>query len=528
MSKIISTLHKLVTEEPRGHRLKILMVGAEVSPYANVGGYARVLAYLSKALIKQGHDVRVFMPKFGSIDENKFKLTTIKQGLTVPTDSKEGLKELICNVKIGQMSGEALVYLLENMEYYEKRANVYGYSDDPIRWALLCRGALEFIRGSDWQPDIIQSNDWHGGFIPNYLKTSYQNDPVLSKIATVFTMHNLTYQGMFDHHTVSEMDFDDGHYALASFFSPRLLKQNFMRRGIIYADLINTVSDTYAHEILTPQFGEGLDKLLLEMRGKLFGVINGIDYEEFNPATDSYIAKNYSLETIEDRVVNKLALQKEFGLKQDARIPVLGIVSRLDKMKGVDLVFDIIYPLMRDFNIQFVQVGGGELGYVDSLKKLQTEFPDKVRVHPTPDFTLPRQIFAGADIGFFPSRFEPCGLVQMEFQRYGAIPVARATGGLADTVINFDPESGVGTGFVFKDFDKWAFFAQVVRALETYRHAKTWQKLQENAMKMDFSWERAARDYEKLFNKSLLFHRKTTPAQLPESLREPDYMRSDR
>jgi len=495
----------LTTSEPK-QALKILMVGAEVSPFANVGGYARVLAYLSKSLNRAGHDCRVFMPKFGSIDEAKYPMQLLKVGITVPTDFTEGVTELICNVKTCQLPGNPRVYFLENQEYYEKRANVYGYSDDPVRWALLCRGALEFIRQGDWVPDIIQFNDWHGGCGPNYLKTTYAADPILSHVISVFTIHNLKFQGVFDHHTVSEMDFDDGHSPIESFFSPRLLKQNFMRRGIMYADLVNTVSETYAHEIMTPDFGEGLDKLLQEVRGKLFGVTNGIDYEEFNPATDRYIVKNYDVNTLGTRSENKLALQKEFGLKQNPNIPIIAFVGRLDQQKGIDLILDIVHPLMRDFDVQFVQVGGGDLGYVDAFKKLQEQYPEKVRVHPLPNFTLPRLIFSGADIGLAPSKFEPCGLTQMEYQHYGAIPVVRATGGLADTVINFDAQKGVGTGFVFKDFDKWAFFAQVVRALETYNHKKIWKQLQINAMASDFSWEHAAKDYEKLFYKAEKFH----------------------
>jgi len=505
---LLSTVQKFITDEPKtaDKPLKILMVGAEVSPYANVGGYARVLAYLSKSLITLGHDVRVFMPKFGSIDETKYPLKILKKGLNVPTDFIDGVESLTCNVKFYHITGEAPVYFLENMEYYEKRANVYGYSDDPLRWALLSRGVLEFLRQSDWIPDVIQLNDWHTGLAPNYLKTVYKEDPILSKIASVFTIHNLKFQGMFDHRNVSEMDFDDGHSPIEPLFSPRLSRLNFMRRGIIYADLVNTVSDTYAHEILTSEYGEGLDKLLLEMRGKLFGVVNGIDYEEFDPATDQYIDSNYDVNSIEDRTVNKIALQKEFGLPQDADIPILAFVGRLDSQKGIDLIFDITYPLMRDFNIQLVQVGGGDLSYIESFKKLQETFPKQVAVHTLPNFTLPRLVFAGADIGLFPSKFEPCGLVQMEYQRYGAIPVVRATGGLADTVVNFDPKTDTGTGFVFNDFDKWAFFAQVVRAIETYNHPKTWKILQKNAMKADFSWEGSAEKYVKLFNRALKFH----------------------
>lgn len=485
------------------------MVGAEVSPYANVGGYARVLGYLSRSLAARGHDVRLFMPKFGSIDESKYKMKMVVEGIEVPTDEESGLASLICNVKMNKFEGGVPVYFLENQEYYEKRANVYGYKDDPVRWALLSRGALEFLKKSDWVPDIIQTNDWHTGILPNYIKTAYKDDPIISKITTMHTIHNLRFQGMFDHRTISEMDFDDGHSEVSPLFSPRLEKQNFMRRGVMYADLVNTVSETYAHEILTSEYGEGMDKLLLEVRSKLFGVVNGIDYDEFNPATDKYIAKNFSVNSLEDRSANKAALQREFDLPIKPKVPVLAFVGRLDSQKGVDLILDVIHPLMRDFDIQFVQVGGGDGSYIEALKKLHEEYPRKVSIHPMPNFTLPRLVFAGADIGLFPSRFEPCGLVQMEYQHYGTIPVVRATGGLADTVSNFDAVTGTGTGFVFHDFDTWAFFAQIVRAIESYYHVNTWRGLQERAMRIDFSWTKVSRDYEKLFAKALDFHNRS-------------------
>ncbi|OIP97392.1 starch synthase [candidate division WWE3 bacterium CG09_land_8_20_14_0_10_39_24] len=486
---------------------KVLIVGAEVSPYASVGGQARVLSYLSKALRELGVDARVFMPKFGFIDEKEYKMELVHKNLAVPTGHvKNRPKELICNVKSYTLEGYAPTYFLENMEYYEKRANVYGYSDDPIRWALLSRGVLEFLRKSDWVPDIIHANDWHTGLIPNFLKTVYEDDIKLSNIPSVFTIHNLAFQGNFDHKNVSEMEFDDGRSVISAFFNKRLKMQNFMRRGIIYASAVNTVSETYSREILTPEYGERLDNLLMELRSKLFGIVNGIDYSEFDPQTDKFLAKNYNPSTLKSRALNKTALQKEFGLAEDSSIPVLAYEGRLDLQKGLDLIFAVLWPLLRDFNVQFVQVGGGSGHYVEILKKLKAMFPEKVGIHPLPNFTLPRLIFAGADIMLMPSRFEPCGIVQLEAMRYGCIPIVRATGGLGDTVKDFNPDTKEGTGFVFKGYDKWQFFAQVVRALETYRHKEIWKKLQVNAMKSDFSWEKSAAEYLKFYEKALYFH----------------------
>lgn len=494
----------------KGSPLKIIIVAPEVSPYATVGGFSRVTASLSRSLIDLGHDVRLFMPKFGSIDEKKYPAQMVLEGLKVPTGDA-GKPFLICNVKLytPQPGRGAPVYFLENMEYYEQRANVYGYSDDPIRWALLTRGLLEFLRLSQWQPDVIHANDWHTGSVPNYLRTVYAADPKLALITTLFTIHNINFQGMFDHRNVSELDSDDGKSQIASFFSERLSKQNFMRRGIIYADAVNTVSETYAHEVLTPEFGEGLDRLLQEVRSKLFGVVNGIDYDEYNPTTDRSISVNFDVGSLHKRIENKKTLQKEFGLPVDPDIPILAIEGRLDKQKGLDLTLEIIRPLLRSFDVQFIILGGGDPEIANAFRKLKDDFPTQVGIHLMPNFTLPRVIFAGADIMMFPSKFEPCGIVQMEGMRYGAIPVARAVGGLADTIENFDPRRSTGYGFTFKDYDKWQFFAQIIRALEAYNHKDTWRGLQKRAMTQDFSWEASAQRYVDLYEKAILFHRNT-------------------
>ncbi len=489
--------------------LKVLMVAPEVSPYANVGGVSRVISALSRSLVNLGHDARVFMPKFGSIDEDKYDLEMVLEGLEVPTGVDEGdnRRYLICNVKKHRVPGGPLVYFLENMEYYEKRANVYGYSDDSLRWALLSRGCLEFLCHHDWIPDIIHANDWQIGAVPNYLKTEYETEERFLPVATVYTIHNLNYQGMFNHKLVPETDLDDGRSQIASFYSKRLEKQNFARRGILYSDLVSTVSETYSREILTPECGEGLDRLLLEMRSKLFGVVNGVDYKEFNPKTDPLIEENFDVNSLSKRVLNKLALQKELGLPEDEEIPVLGVVGRLDEQKGLDLTVSILWPLLRSFDVQFIIVGGGDPHFVDEFQKLKKEFPEKVGAHLMPNFTLPRLVFAGSDIMLFPSKFEPCGIVQMEGMRYGAISVARATGGLADTVKDYDPKTNSGYGFVFPDYNMWQYFAQVIRALEVYRHPREWRGLVRRAMQEDFSWTASAEKYVDLYFKAIHFRK---------------------
>ncbi|MEX1061932.1 MAG: glycogen/starch synthase [Patescibacteria group bacterium] len=483
--------------------LRVLIVVPEVSPYATVGGVSRVASHLAKELVSLGHDVRLFMPKYGFIDEEKYPLEMVVEGLKVRTGEEEGVKELICNVKTHLNEWGVRTYFLENMEYYEKRANVYGYSDDPTRFALLSRGSLEFLRHFEWKPQVIHSNDWQTGALSNFLKTSYGKSRDLAGIATVFTIHNLFYQGMFDHRQVSEMDFDDGRAPLSSLFSERLRKQNFMKRGIIYSDMVNTVSETYSREILTPEYGEGLDKLLLEVRSKLFGITNGIDYDDFNPETDPLVPYNFNIHKVHERVNNKLALQKEFGLPQGQEHFLLGMVSRMTEQKGMDILLDSLPRFLESFDGQFIVVGGGEEKYVAAMRELQKEYPKKVGVHLMPNFTLPRLLFSGVDATLVPSRFEPAGLTQLESMRYGAIPIVRKTGGLADTVVDLDAQKNLGTGFIFEEYSPWALFAQLVRSQENFRNQLVWRNLVKRAMLADFSWESSAKKYADLYRRAI-------------------------
>lgn len=484
--------------------LKVLFVVAEMYPFASVGGLGMAIFSLAQALKRLKIDVRILMPKYGLVDEGKYPLKTVLKGLKVPTDEeKDEKKVLICNIKRYAIDKKIPVYFLENREYYEKRSNVYGYSDDPIRFALLSRGALEFLRQSEWVPDIINCADWHTGILANYLKTAYNDDQKLNKIKVVFSIHNIYHQGIFDHRFVSEVDSDDGKAPIASFFSERLAKQNFLKRGIIFSDVINTVSETYAQEILTPDYGEKLDNLLREFRTKISGILNGLNYQELNPATDKLISSNYSHLDIKKRISNKESLQREFNLDISPDTPILGMVGRLDEQKGIELLFPILETLVSEFKVQLVIVGGGETKYRTFFEEISKKYPKKIGCHLISDFNLARHIFAGVDIFLVPSKFEPCGITQMEAMRYGAVPVVRKTGGLADTVKDFNPVETLGTGFVFEKFSSYAFLGAIVRALETYKHRKIWEKLIKRIMKIDFSWENSARKYLELYKKTL-------------------------
>lgn len=484
-------------------------MASEAAPFAKIGGLGEVMYSLPRALNRLGHDARIMIPKYLSIDHEQFPMETVFEKLTVPDENES---PIICNVKklSSRMVNELSIspsYFLENSEYYEKRANVYGYTDDAVRWAVLSKGVLEFIRQSgDWRPDVIVSADWQTGLIPNYLHKFYKEDPILGKISTVFSIHNIYYQGMFDHHFVSEIDNDAGQSEIPGFFDPKLLKTNFMRRGIMYADVINTVSPTYAGEIMTPEYGELLDGLLRERRSRLFGILNGIDYDSKNPETDDYVEFKYNIKSIDNRLDNKLVLQRKFNLTENKDTFLIGIISRLTEQKGFDLLIDAADALFKNFNFQLIVLGQGDGRYMNFFKDIQSRYPKNVGAHLSYDEVLPRLILAGADSILIPSRFEPSGLTQMEAMRYGAVPIVRKTGGLADSVFDYNPLTQTGNGFVFENYDYYALFGVIVRALETYQYKDCWRDLQKRTMESDFSWYKSANEYIELFRRATQFH----------------------
>jgi len=492
-----------------GKRLKILFVAAEVAPFSSVGGLSQVIYFLSRALIKLGHDVRIFTPKFGLIDEKKYAMKIVTKQLKVPTGYEEDNhpSKLICNVKkwVGGGAKDPCVYFLENQEYYEQRANVYDYQDDNVRFALLSRGAIEWLKDFSWVPDVINVSDWHTGYLINYLRVDYKAVKKLERTGLVFTIHNLPYQGPFEYKYAGEVDFDDGKSKLVPFFDPRLKKQNSVKRGIMYADVVNTVSEKYAQEILLPEFGEGLDSLLKEVRTKVFGILNGLDYTEFNPKTDKIIYKNFSINSLELRKDNKMDLQRQFNLPLKPRIPILAIEGRLTGQKGIDLLAEILPMLLHEFEIQFIAMGEPDARARHFFTDLEKQFPKQVGIHLRANFTLPRKIFAGADMFLLPSAYEPGGITCIEALRYGCVPIGRDTGGLSDTIKDYDPQTGLGTGFKFTTYSSWAFFAALIRALETYKNPTAWKGLIRRAMSQDFSWDESAVKYVDLYERAIRF-----------------------
>jgi len=496
-------------------RLKILFVASEAAPFVKAGGLGEVMFSLPRALVKLGYDARVMIPRYAGIDVEKFKLTMELEALPVPTDAEkeDELHHLLCNVRKYTPSASVprspvTTYFLENREYYEQRANVYGYADDAVRWALLSRGVLEFLRRSEWVPDVIVCADWQTGFLSNYLKKDYKKDSTLKSIATIFSIHNLFFQGMFDHRFVSETDSDDGHSAIGSLFNPRLLKLNGMRRGILHADLTTTVSPNYAREIMTSDYGELLDGLLRERRSRVYGVLNAIDYKIFNPGENPNLAERYTADSLEKRSVNKLELQKRFGLKQDKDVFLISIVSRLTNQKGFDLLFPVTDFLLKELRFQLFVVGSGDGQYMSFFKELEKKHPGQVGAHMIFDQDLPHLVYSAADAILIPSRFEPSGLSQMEAMRYGAVPIVRKTGGLADTVEDYNPVTDSGTGFVFESFDPMALVMAITRTSENFRNKKIWKKIQKRAMEKDFSWKNSAKEYIRLFELAKSFLKK--------------------
>jgi len=505
--------------------LKVLFVSAEVAPFSSVGGLSQVSYFLPRTLAKTGVDIRIFTPKYGTINESKFPVRMEIEGLRIPTgeiENSDHPTDLVANVKTfrEKKMGFPPVYFLENQEYFEKRANVYGYSDDHIRFGLLSRGALEFIRSQNFIPDLVHLNDWHTAYFANYFQDYCSDDPILKKTAILLSVHNL-FQGNFDFEHAKDLDFDDGKGKLASLYSERFLKQNALKRGVMRADVVNTVSETYASEIILDEYGKGLHNLFKEVRGKVFGVLNGLDYKDFNPQTDKLIRRNYNYRNLNLRSENKADLQKQFNLTIDPAIPILCFWGRMDTQKGIDLIMDTAVFILDEMNIQLVVMGQpGEDRYRQFFTELEKNYPGQVGTHLMSDFALPHRIVSGADMLLMPSKYEPGGIVAVEALRYGCIPIVRSTGGLADIVINFDPAKNIGNGFTFKKYTRENFLVAIVRALETYKNSVTWNRIVKRAMQADFSWNKSAQSYLDLYNRAIEFRREKLQPNPPMAFKQ--------
>ncbi len=495
--------------------LKVLFLSAEVVPFAKTGGLADVAGALPKAIHALGHDIRVAMPRYGRVSIEKFGLTPVTGPFPVPMDNSAEPATILQ----GTIDGVP-VYFVDNAKYYD-RDSIYMYPDDAERFIFFARASLEMCRQLHWVPDVIHLNDWHTAIVANWLKTIYASDPFWSHTATVYTIHNLAYQGIFGYRVLEIAGLADHGFIAHPDVAPHINEVvDMMARGILFADIINTVSETYAQEILTKELGEGLDPILRDRRDRLFGILNGIDTAVLNPATDPYIAANFDIHSLEKRAVNKAALQREAKLAERPDAPLIGAISRLADQKGFDLISAIMDPLVRNLDVQFVLLGTGEQRYHELFQGLAARYPQQVAVFLTFNTPLAQRIYAGSDMFLMPSRYEPCGLGQMIAMRYGSVPVVRATGGLADTVKDFNPVTGEGNGFTFVPYDSMALYTALVRAAETYRHRDVWRRLQLRGMSADFSWNASARKYVDLYYRALATKAPARPLEEYEAARD--------
>lgn len=457
--------------------MKILFVSSEVVPFAKTGGLADVAGSLPIALEKLGIEIKIVMPKY--------KMVKVNEDRTIIGRTLE-------------------VLFIENEKYFN-RDQLYGdkfgdYPDNLERFAYFSKSCLELLKKINFKPDVIHCNDWQTSLIHVYLKTIYKNDQFFYNVKTMLTIHNLSYQGLFDKSHFIKSGLDRSLFTIEGleFYD----KVNILKGGILFSDLITTVSPTYSREIQTKEFGYGLEGVLKSRSQQLYGILNGIDYDIWNPKTDKHIAKNYDANDIKAKCVNKEDLQKVSGLNVDRNIPLIGIISRLADQKGLDLISAIIRDLLKS-KLQFIVLGTGDNKYHVLFEKIAKLYPKRTSINLKFDAILAQKIYAGCDMFLMPSRFEPCGLGQMICLRYGTIPVVRLTGGLKDTIEEYDAATGQGNGFVFSQYSSSELLAAIKRSLELYKNKKEWQQLTKRAMGYDFSWESSAKEYMRLYKKLL-------------------------
>lgn len=476
---------------------KILLVASEVHPFAKTGGLADVAGALPYALLKLGCEVAVAMPKYKSISPEKYRLKYEINGLSVPM----GMGDMSADVLSTRLGNtHAKVYFIQCDRYFD-RDGLYGtsegdYHDNAERFSFFSRSVLELIRALDWYPNVIHLNDWQTGLIPAYLKTLYADQKTYQRIRTLFTIHNMAYQGLFPKYVLpmTGLGWEEYKQEKLEFYD----QVNYLKAGLVYSDAISTVSPTYAAEIKTDEFGQGLQGVLNTRADDLHGILNGIDYDEWNPATDKEIPAPYTVKNHDRKTESKMKLLKDMRLEFNIQSPVIGLVSRLTDQKGFDLISEIIEPFLA-MDVQLVVLGTGDVRYHEMFEMLQQRFPQKLAVNLKYDHRLAKLIYAGSDMFLMPSRFEPCGLGQMIAMKYGSIPLVRKTGGLSDTVENLSSEGKKGTGFVFENYRSEDLLFIIRRAVEAFRQPKIWKELVQRAMTKDFSWDASARQYLDLY-----------------------------
>lgn len=471
--------------------LKILMTTSEAAPFAKTGGLADVLGSLPAALKSQGADVRVIMPKYGNIPGN---LRDSIQHLCY-IYVKVGWRNLYCGIERAEYNG-VIYYFIDN-EFYFRRDGFYGYNDDGERFAFFNRAVMEAIPRLEFRPDILHCHDWQTGMIPVLLESGYRNGEIYRDISTVFTIHNLRYQGIFGIDAMKEW-FGLGDYYFTGDKLEFYNGGSFLKGGMVYANILTTVSESYAQEIKYPFYGERLDGLLNARDHQLHGILNGIDYEEYNPKKDQLIYQTFSKSNLTGKAANKTALQQELNLTVDENIPMIGLISRLVDQKGLDLIACVLDEILSE-DVQFIVLGTGDAKYERMFWDAAYRYPGKVSANIRFDNTLAHKIYAASDLFLMPSLFEPCGLGQLISLRYGTLPIVRETGGLKDTVVSYNEETGEGNGFTFSNYNAHDMLFTVRRALNVCRKKTLRNKLRKAAMSCDYSWESSARKYMEIY-----------------------------
>lgn len=480
--------------------LRILFASSEVAPFAKTGGLADVSGSLPAALASLGHQVAVVMPLYRSVKEGDHDIKLHDKFLTLPFKGQR----MTAKVYTTSMSKDIPIYFIQREEFFD-RGSLYGtpegdYFDNPERFIFFSRSIVELSRLIGFEPNVIHCHDWQTSLVPVYLKSLYKNVPYFKNMRSVLTIHNLAYQGVFPKETISISDLP------VELFSMRGLeyygKMNFMKGGIVFSDLITTVSEKYAQEIQTPEYGYGMEGVLKDRREDLYGILNGVDYSLWNPMTDPHIASNYDEKDISGKKKCKDELKKIYGLKESDEFPIIGMISRLADQKGFDILAEAMDHLL-GLKICLVILGTGDSKYEKQFAALAKKHPGRLGVKIAFDNALAHKIEAGSDMFLMPSKYEPCGLNQMYSLKYGTIPVVRATGGLDDTIKEFDPETGKGTGFKFNAYSSKELVKAIKRAVYLYRNKQLWAKLVKNAMKQDFSWQKSAHKFEEVYKKAL-------------------------
>ncbi|MCJ7737138.1 MAG: glycogen synthase [Anaerolineae bacterium] len=474
--------------------LKILFVAAEAVPFAKVGGLADVAGSLPRAIRGLGHDIRLIMPRYGTISSSNFDFKPVCDPFTVPVGPRREQVHLIGTM----LPPDLPAYLVWNDLYFSSRDQVYGFEDDAQRFAVFNHAVLAALKQLNWKPDVIHVNDWHTGMIPTWLRMSRRFDEFYDNVATLFTVHSLAYQGITGRLILKFAQME----AVAHLEVEQPGIVNWLAQGIENADVVNTVSQSYAQEILQPDLSGNLAPLLQKRQDQLFGILNGLDYSRWDPSTDTSISSRFDSTSLNKRTVNKTALQQRALLPLRSNIPLIGMVTRLDHVKGMDLMEPVLDWLLKQ-DVQFVLLGTGQPEYHDMFKDMQSQYPDKMHAFLIFDETLARRIYAGADIFLMPSYIEPCGLGQMIAMHYGCIPVVRAVGGLIDTVHDEADAPGHGTGFKFGRYTPEACIGSLQQALAAYQDRNTWLPLQQRAMTADFSWTSSAQRYIELYRRAI-------------------------